>query len=328
MLRGVTMRTEKLKSEVKNIISDVCSIKLFFILKNEDKTLSCKIADLDNKNTDTELKNMFIDYLKDTISNNDELSLCKLSTADERTNAVYEYDYEEFPEEIGFIRNFDINEAIKLEHFLFKEDNLSDLYGYIIYLGTMDKGLVMFKKHYPISLIKKGSFLLCKSNKRFVKFDGDDIIRINGTVQLIKVKDTLVVIDIKSFEKNFAFETLIHQRAEKTIAEIENIDLLEDIQVLKDSTEDPAYARKLSKVMDNSPIIKLNIPNEKIIKFTQTTPGLIGKFKYSEDGKKIRLDTKVSKTAFIKLLNDDFLRSELTELYYASVAKDTVSKVE
>lgn len=94
MLRGVTMRIEKLKSEVKNIISDVCSIKLFFILKNEDKTLSCKIADLDNKNTDTELKNMFIDYLKDTISNNDELSLCKLSTADERTNAVYEYDYE------------------------------------------------------------------------------------------------------------------------------------------------------------------------------------------------------------------------------------------
>ncbi len=95
-----------------------------------------------------------------------------------------------------------------------------------------------------------------------------------------------MVIDIKSFEKNFAFETLIHQRAEKTIAEIENIDLLEDIQVLKDSTDDPAYARKLSKVMDNSPIIKLNIPNEKIIKFTQTTPGLIGKFKYSEDGKK------------------------------------------
>ena len=137
-----------------------------------------------------------------------------------------------------------------------------------------------------------------------------------------------MVIDIKSFEKNFAFETLIHQRAEKTIAEIENIDLLEDIQVLKDSTDDPAYARKLSKVMDNSPIIKLNIPNEKIIKFTQTTPGLIGKFKYSEDSKKIRLDTKVSKTAFIKLLNDDFLRSELTELYYASVAKDNVSKVE
>ena len=48
----------------------------------------------------------------------------------------------------------------------------------------------------------------------------------------------------------------------------------------------------------------------------------------NEDGKKIRLDTKVSKTAFIKLLNDDFLRSELTELYYASVAKDNVLKVE
>ena len=143
-----------------------------------------------------------------------------------------------------------------------------------------------------------------------------------------KIKEIYNCISITSNEELYPLQKWYNQLIEKTIAEIENIDLLEDIQVLKDSTDDPAYARKLSKVMDNSPIIKLNIPNEKIIKFTQTTPGLIGKFKYSEDGKKIRLDTKVSKTAFIKLLNDDFLRSELTELYYASVAKDNVSKVE
>jgi hypothetical protein len=71
----------------------------------------------------------------------------------------------------------------------------------------------------------------------------------------------------------------------------------------------------------------LNIPNEKVIDFTRTTPGLKGKFKYSDSGRKIRLDTKASKLAFIKLLNDDFLKSELTDLYYASVAKDNVSKV-
>lgn len=40
--------------------------------------------------------------------------------------------------------------------------------------------------------------------------------------------------------------------------------------------------------------------------------------------KKIRLDTKASKNAFIKLLNDDYLRSNLTNQEYDSIAKDRI----
>ena len=48
-------------------------------------------------------------------------------------------------------------------------------------------------------------------------------------------------------------------------------------------------------------------------------------FKYSDDGSTIRLDTKKSKAAFIKLLNDAFLRSELTKEYYEARAKDNIT---
>ena len=58
------------------------------------------------------------------------------------------------------------------------------------------------------------------------------------------------------------------------------------------------------------------------MEFTKTTSKLTGKFKYSEDGTKIRLDTKKSKDVFLKLMNDAFLRSELTEQYYEAFAKD------
>ena len=58
------------------------------------------------------------------------------------------------------------------------------------------------------------------------------------------------------------------------------------------------------------------------MEFTKTTLELTGKFKYSEDGTKIRLDIKKSKDAFLKLTNDAFLRSELTEQYYEASAKD------
>lgn len=46
--------------------------------------------------------------------------------------------------------------------------------------------------------------------------------------------------------------------------------------------------------------------------------------RYTPDGTQFALDTKVSKDLFIKLLNDDFLTSELAQLYYDSLAKDNI----
>ena len=61
------------------------------------------------------------------------------------------------------------------------------------------------------------------------------------------------------------------------------------------------------------------------MEFTKTTLELTGKFKYSEDGTKIRLDIKKSEDAFLKLTNGAFLWSELTEQYYEASAKDNTT---
>ena len=60
------------------------------------------------------------------------------------------------------------------------------------------------------------------------------------------------------------------------------------------------------------------------MRFSQTHPALRNKLRY--DSGKFVLDTKVSKNLFIKLLNDDFLTSELTRLYYDSIAKDNIQE--
>ncbi len=73
-----------------------------------------------------------------------------------------------------------------------------------------------------------------------------------------------------------------------------------------------------------SPILRLNIPKIEVIRFSKTHPALKDKFKYTEDGQTIRLDTKASKKLFIKLLNDEYLHSELTKQYYEAIAKDKI----
>ena len=322
------MTIEQLKDKINNLFRKRFTSQVYLVLK-QDENLILKLADIEDEKAEPAVKELFRNYIEEIILNKDDLQICDLSTADERSNAIYHYDYSEYPEELEMFRDFNINKAIKeVERFNFKQDNLSSLYGYIIYLGSMQEGISLFKKHYSFSLIKRDSFLLGakKSKQRFELVSGNDIIRLNGSAQLLKIDGEIVVIDIRVLEQNMGFSQLILKSARETVKAIEDIALLEDIQVLKDAAEDISFARKLSKVKKSSPIFKLNISKKTIIEFTKVTQDLSGKFKYSEDGSSIRLDTKKSKDAFVKLMNDDFLRSELTKQYYEAKAKDNITK--
>ena len=72
--------------------------------------------------------------------------------------------------------------------------------------------------------------------------------------------------------------------------------MLENPVTLEELVDVVTFARKLTKVAKDSPVIRARIPNEKIIHFTVTHPALRNKIRYNSDGTKIQLDTKVSKT--------------------------------
>lgn len=322
------MTIEEIKDKLSTLLGQPYTVQVYFVLK-QDGNLVLRLADIEDEKTEPEVDKLFLEYMTDTVLNNNDLQVCELSTADERTNAIFHYDYTEYPEELEVFQSFDIKQATKeVEKFNFEQDNLSRLCGYIIYIGSMEDGVSLFKKHYPISLIKRDSFLLgaIKSKQRFELVTGDDIIRLNGAVQLFQIKGEIFVIDIKVLERNMGFNQLIYKAADEIVQAIEGLAIIEDIQVLRDSAEDIAFARKLSKVKKFSPIFKLNISKETIIEFTKTTHDLSGRFKYSEDGNEIRLDTKKSKDAFITLMNDAFLRSELTKQFYEAKAKDNITQ--
>lgn len=322
------MTIEEIKDKLSTLLGQPYTVQVYFVLK-QDENLILRLADIEDEKTEPEVDKLFLEYMTDTVLNNNDLQVCELSTADERTNAIFHYDYTEYSEELEVFQSFDIKQATKeVEKFNFEQDNLSRLCGYIIYIGSMEDGVSLFKKHYPISLIKRDSFLLgaIKSKQRFELVTGDDIIRLNGAVQLFRINGEIFVIDIKVLERNMGFNQLIYKAADETVQAIEELAIIEDIQVLRDSAEDIAFARKLSRVKKSSPIFKLNISKETIIEFTKTTHDLSGRFKYSEDGNEIRLDTKKSKDAFITLMNDAFLRSELTKQFYEAKAKDNITQ--
>lgn len=319
------MIVDELKREVDAILTNEYSTQVYFVLKQDDSFV-LRLADIEDDKAAPKIKEMYTEYINNLLVNNVDLQLCNLSEFDERNNTICFYDYDSYPEELGLFNNFSIKEAINTEKFNFNSDDLNCLYGYIIYLGTMESGLILFKKHYPIFLIKRDSFLLgvVKDAKRFEMISGEDIIRFNGNAQLLRINNKLYVIDTKMLERNMGFTALLQKQAKELLASIEALDILDDIEVLNDSLDNATFCRKIAKSTKSSPIFELKIPATTIVDFTKSTPKLAGKFKYDNTGLKIRLDTKKSKDEFIKLMNDSFLHSDLTKEYYDALSKDKI----
>lgn len=319
--------SDNVKEIIGEIISDkACSIQLYLLLK-KDGQYELKLADVEDVAT-PELQQLFVSNLDSTIVNNENLSIRSLSKDDETSTALYLYDYEDYPEELSLFKEFKIEEAIKSDKFDFKDDSLSNLFAFIIYIGTMNKGVTLFKKHYPVWLIKRDSFLLGvkKSKQRFEKISGEDIIRLNDSWQLMNLNGQLYIIDLKVLEKNLGFTKLIKRNAEETIEAIKELEIVGNIEALSDEIENNiSFARKLVRIQTSSAVFQKNVSSETIIDFSKKTPALAGQFKYSESGEKIILSTKKQKEAFLRLLNDDFLHSELTAEYYAANSKDVLA---
>jgi DNA-binding GntR family transcriptional regulator len=129
---------------------------------------------------------------------------------------------------------------------------------------------------------------------------------------------------LNTIEKSFGFHDVIKREAMIGLEAIREMSIVSNIGTLEELIDNVGFARRLTKIARNSPVIRNNIPNANIISFSMNHPAVRNKMRYTPDGSQFALDTKVSKDLFIKLLNDDFLTSELTSLYYDSLAKDNI----
>ena len=316
------MSLDALRTKISDIISDdQCSAEFYFLLDNNG-TIEIKRADIDQVASD-ELARNFIETISSTILLNDELSLLNISGADDRSNAIYHYDLPQVPAQIQHLAT--VLEHDDFELFSFAADDLANLEGVLIILGHGQHQFALYKHQYPVALLKKDSafsLVRIRNQNRLVKLE-DDILRINSKFEFLRVEDEYFIVDIKTLERFFGFHDAIRNIATQGIANIDRAQLVVDTQVLSTRLDDISFSRKLVRAARASPVLGV-IPNAQVIAFVGAHPALRGKFRLSDDGSKLKLDTKVSQDLFLKLLNDDFLQSELTKRYYASLAKDNL----
>lgn len=320
------MKVSELLQQMEKTFNQACGIELYAEVKVDNrKTLKrVNIADESEQedNTSTDLMEGFIEVILSSLEKSAEQDILKLSAADERKDAIYYYDLEKLPSEMEALKTVCNNEE-DIELFNFKEDELNQIVGFVIAIGNAKSKAVLYKQQYPISLLKRDRYMLTPipHKNRLKKYDMD-ILRMDFNYQFMLWKDTVYITDIDRMEKICSFHDIVINEAKKSIEKIKDIDILDNVEVLNDELDNITFARKLTRIYKDSKVLG-KVENSVIIDFTQKHAYFKkNPIKLTQDKDKFILDTKRAKDAFVKLMNDDLLTSQLTNSDYESLAKN------
>jgi hypothetical protein len=313
------MTLEELRTKIESIVQmERLGLNVYFLLDTEQGQVIKRANIIENIKPN--LVTAYRDSLNQVVANED-LTMIDLSAADDRQTAIYLYDLEEQPAVFTYFEGIqNDNEENPIPLFEFDTDKLADLEGYFISIGDFENNVILYRKQMPINLFRQGKIYLVKGHDtQFDKID-KEFLRIDTKIDVLSADESIIINNISILERHYEFRAIIEHEAEASLENIKGLDILENIEVLQERVADTAFARKLSKISTTSPVF--NLPTERIMQFIRNHHILGNEFRYSVDETRILLDTIKSQNFFLRLMNDDFLHSQLTNFDYMTPAKD------
>lgn len=322
------MTTDQFKSKLQSLVdlgNDFKALVYFAIRGDEGVVL--KKANIIN-DVLKEIAVGYRDSLADELSrfeNDDQMSILNLSDRDERENVIYRYDLpDEEPSYFNVMREPVADEAVNYtgeKMFNFDTDKFSNIDYFVIELGAEDNKIVVYRNNFNINLMKqgRGRFYLNKSGTQIAKIESD-ILRMDSQIDCMLIDDNFYIVNIKNLDTNKEFAAIIKGRANEAVNLIAELPFVDNVDGLRDRLEELTFARRLMRAMDNSPVTRLHA--DTVLDFVRQHQKLSQLLRIN--GNKFDLTSKRAQSAFVSLLNDDFLYSKLTQIDYESSAKGPV----
>lgn len=320
------MNTQEFKEKLESLVALEAdfSALVFFAMRSADGVV------LKKANMKAEVLAGIAEGYRESLANelehfnhDDHMAVLNLSDRDERGNVIYRYDIPDVEPSYFSVMKEPVGEAaveyIGQRMFNFNNDSFSDIDYFVIVLGSEENHIVVYRDNFNVNLMKqaRGRFYLNKSGTQIDKLE-NDILRMDSQIDCMLIDDDFYIVNLKNLDTSKEFATIIRGRANEAIDQIAALDFVDNVEGLRRHLEDLSFARRLMRAMDNSPVTGL--PSDVVLNFVRNHQKLSTLLRIKEG--KIDLATKKSQSAFVSLLNDDFLYSKLTQRDYESSSKD------
>lgn len=201
---------------------------------------------------------------------------------------------------------------------VYKQEDKNDLIGFAFKYNVNTKSFFAFQQVYPVTVPKKKNGLyIFQAGDVYKKMD-KDLLRIDYRVDIIVVDSIIITANINLLQNKYGFENFIRSEAQITISAIEKFEIVKDMgKIMEFEAKDKlTNAKKLMKIK-SSPVLKMN--KTRLIDKISTLPRYKDKFKIEDET--IIVNTYNDVKELLKMLNDDYLKSELTDEEYESPSK-------
>ena len=270
-----------------------------------------------------DLVKLFAGGIKKSIVDNDKYSIHAYSTSDERKNCYYQYDLAVEPAEIQTMSAVVTAQDVEVYH-VDEMSTLKDIDALFVVISSRADVIVLYKNISQLDFVDVHQrFLLIKSSDHQLTKLDKDYLRISSSFQMIRTTLGTVIHDITPLEKSDGFGQIVANEVHTRMEDIESIGLIENMDGFK-TYIDNLPSRKTLLQLKNSQVIKKNIPASAIVEFVKNHPNVKKLFNLNDDETKLAPSSKAETKRVLKLLNDDYVISELTNSEYESLAKDVM----
>lgn len=277
-------------------------------------TTSLCLFNIENQFLD-ELKELFIEEIKLVTDNQSpNFTLENYSSSTKQLDAIFQYDLQDdLRPEMQLMK--DVQAIIEPNLFVINPENSIDqVNGLYIVIRSANHVISLYKHIFGVDKIyAQKNWFLVHSNEQFVK-QQESMLRISPTFQMLCVDDDIIMTDIQKLERIMDLKEVLTNRAAEHIATIVNQrQLVKDSIQLERVSKEPTMAKKLIHALTEGKVFVHNISNDVIIKFAQKKNA---KLNMTYQGNQFDLTNKAEARRFIKLIDDDYLTSELTKEDY------------
>lgn len=303
------MTTEEMKDYIKGIVYSEYGMSAFAVIKKED-VFSLKKFVLDD-DLMSKVSEMFKNILESQFLC-DSAELDKAENIDDDRKVFYEIpqtaDYCPF----GFLNNYSqISDK-------YSENDIDSLIGFAFKLNVNDANVWIYQQiNYP-QLIKKSKNIYAIISGGAYTSLKDDVLKIEQKADCLIIDKSIITTKIELMQRVFHFEDFVRGEAQKTIKYISEMEIVNGVDkfLLLADKKALTNAKKLYKAK-NSPVLRMK--KEVLLDKLCTLPRYKGSFEISEG--QIQINNQKQATAFLKMLNDSILKSELTDAEYDSAVK-------
>lgn len=312
------MNVDNLKSILQEILnSNVANIKLYATTKqNETKKISISSDVSDNllELFKKSIEDMFLDdskeyRLKSIDDNNDEAA-----------KTYYYFNGENTYERLNVLHNLS---SLDEEVFNFENTNLDDIETFYITISNGEKTIALYKKNYAINVLRRGKTIFFTKHNENIDELKKDILKIDHSFQFMAIENNILIVNLSMLETQLGYDEVITKKAQETVELIASLDFLEDIAKLEEMVQTKKIAKKINLVKNSQVLDIIQSDINKVKTFIDNIEDLKKSLKFTEDNK-LKLNSKIGVERFLKLLDDAYLRSELTETLYDSLNKEKI----